>query len=76
MCMAKPYHVLAKRFGLFAVRPPSLSRGKWTWGCGITLDTFTHDIHGSSFFLKFINIQQYKIQCNGLGDGYNVATCK
>ena len=50
MCTVKPYHVLAERFGLFAIRPPSLFQGKWTWGCGITLDTFTHDLHGSSFF--------------------------
>ena len=50
MCTVKLYHVLAERFGLFAIRPPSLSRGKWTWHCGITLDTFTHDLHGLSFF--------------------------
>ena len=29
-------------------------------------------IYMGRLFLKFINIQQYKIQCNGLGDGYNV----
>ena len=50
MCMVKLYHILAKRFGLFAVRLPSLL------GCGITFDIFTHVLHGSIFFLKFINI--------------------
>ena len=52
MCTVKPCHILAERFGLFAVRLPSLSRGKWTWGCGITLDTFTHDLHGLFNFIK------------------------
>ena len=32
MCMVKPYYILAKRFGLFAMRLPSLSWGKWTVG--------------------------------------------
>ena len=55
MCTVKSYHVLAERFGLFAVRPPSLSRGKWTWGCGITLDIFTHNLHGSNFLFYLQN---------------------
>ena len=53
MCTVKPYHILAERFGHFAVRPPSLSQGKWTWGYGITLDIFIHDLHGSNFFVLF-----------------------
>ena len=32
MCTVKPYYILAKRFGLFAMRLPSLSWGKWTVG--------------------------------------------
>ena len=52
MCTVKPYHILAKGFGLFAVRLPSLCQGKWTWGCGITLDIFTNDLHGSVNFIK------------------------
>ena len=108
MCTVKPYHILAERFRLFAVRHPSLSRRKMDLGCGITLDIFTHVFHGLFNFIKIYKkntsdikkqndaldegynvelktnhrtkkqkyIQQYKIQCNGLGDGYNVATCK
>ena len=52
MRTVKPYHILAERFGLFAIRHPSLSRGKWTWGCGITLDIFTHVFHGLFNFIK------------------------
>ena len=72
MCTVKPYHILAERFGLFAVRLPSLSRGKWTWGCGITLDTFYPCLHRSCF--KFINIMTYidEIHHDDLDDGYNV----
>ena len=32
MCTVRPYHILAERFGLFAMRLPSLSQGKWTVG--------------------------------------------
>ena len=32
MCTVKLYYILVKRFGLFAMRLPSLSQGKWTVG--------------------------------------------
>ena len=74
MCMVKPYYILAGRFGLFAVRLPSLSRGKWTWGCGITLHICTHDLHGSVSFIKIYkkNTSDIKIHSDALDKGYNV----
>ena len=49
MCTVKPYHTLNEE------RKASLPfPGEWTWGCDITFDIFTHDIHGS--FWKFIII--------------------
>ena len=50
MCTVKLYYILAERFGLFAVRLPSLSGGNGLLGCGITFDIFTHVLHGLSFF--------------------------
>ena len=44
MCMVKPHYISAEKFGLFAMRLPSLSRGKWTGllGCGITFEKKIH----------------------------------
>ena len=53
MCTVKPYYISAKRFGLFAVRLPSLSRGNGL-GYGITFDIFTHNLHGSYFEILLI----------------------
>ena len=50
MCTVKPCYILAKRLGLFAVRLPSLSWREMDWGCGITLDIFTHVCTGLSSF--------------------------
>ena len=48
---------VAERFGLFAVRLPSLSWGKnGLWECGITFDIFTHVFHGSSLYLQNHNV--------------------
>ena len=55
MCTAKPYHIFAERFGIFAVRYPSLSQGNGLLGCGIIFDIFTHVFTGL-FFFEFINI--------------------
>ena len=75
MCTVKPYHILAKRFGLFAVRLPSLSQGNGLLRCGITFGIFTHVLHGSRFF--FINLLIYlyikrNIHYGNLEEGYNV----
>ena len=61
MCTVKPYHILAERFGLFAMRLPSLSQGKnGIWDCDITFDIFTHVCTRVTFFCKFINITLHK----------------
>ena len=74
MCMVKP--ILAERFGLFAVRYPSLSWGKWTVGLWHNFDIFTHGRPWVFFFLcvKFINIMLYigKIHLDDLEEGYKV----
>ena len=56
MCTVKLYHILAEIFGLFAVRYPSLSQGKWTffWDCGMTFNIFTHVLHTSFFFFNLL----------------------
>ena len=54
MCTVKPYRILNERFRTFCRKASLPFLGEWTWGCGITLDIFTHDLHGS--FLKFIII--------------------
>ena len=53
MCTVKPYHIL-RTFCRKASLPFS---GKWTWGCGITFDIFTHDYDTGR--LKFIKIYTY-----------------
>ena len=76
MCTVKPYHILNEGFRTFAVRLPSLSRGEWTWDCGITFDIFTHVYYTGR--LKFIRIYTYvkEIQVGDLGDGYNAHVYK
>ena len=59
MCMVKPYYILAKRFGLFAVRLPSLSQGKWTVGLWHNFDIFTHG-KARIIFVWFYYITVYK----------------
>ena len=54
MCAVKPYHVLAERCGLFAVRHPSLSPGNGLLECGITFYIFTHVYMGHLILLKYI----------------------
>ena len=55
MCTVKLYHIVAERFGLLAVRYPSLSRGEMDfWDCGITFDIFTHVFYTGH--LNFIEI--------------------
>ena len=82
MCTVKPYCILAKRFGLFAMRLPSLSRGKWTVGLWHNFGYFYPCLHGSLFFcllyfnLQFTKIKEKKIHADNLDDGYNIATCK
>ena len=70
MCTVKPYHILAKRFGHFAVRLPSLSQGKWTWVVAQLLIFLPMFYTGC----KFINIMTYieEIHHDDLDDGYNV----
>ena len=69
---------VAERFGLFAVRLPSLSRGKMDLGSGITFDIFTHVFHGLCFkFLlkgvkKIHERKKEKIHYEVLDEGYNV----
>ena len=67
MCTVKPYHILRT----FCRKASLPFPGKWTWGCGITFDIFTHDLHSC---LKFIKIYTYvkEIQVGDLGDGYQV----
>ena len=46
------------------------------WGCGITLDIFTHVLHRSIFFALFFfatTLQKRKCTYDDLVDGYNVA---
>ena len=53
MCTVKLYHILNERFRTFCRKASLPFPGKWTWGCGITFDIFTHDF---TQVLKFIII--------------------
>ena len=73
MCTVKPYRILNKRFRTFCRKASLPFPGEWTWGCGITFDIFTHDLHGS--FKIYYNSSYIKIEENtsgDLGEGYNV----
>ena len=72
MCMVKPYHILNEGFRTFCRKASFPFPGKWTWGCGITFDIFTHVYYTGR--LKFIKIYTYvkEIQVGDLGDGYKV----
>ena len=77
MLTVKPYHILAERFGLFAVRLPSLSRGNGLLGCGITFDILPMFYTGQYFYIFSINLLIYlyikrNIHYGDLGEGYNV----
>ena len=71
MCTVKPYRILNEGFRTFCCKASLPFLGEWTWGCGITFDIFTHDLHGS---FKFIIIPSYikKNTSGDLGEGYNV----
>ena len=72
MCTVKPYRTLNERLRTFCRKASLPFPGKWTWGCGITFDIFTHDYYTGR--LKFIKIYTYvkEIQVGDLGDGYKV----
>ena len=72
MCTVKPYCTLNERLRTFCRKASLPFPGKWTWGCGITFDIFTHVYYTGR--LKFIKIYTYvkKIQVGDLGDGYKV----
>ena len=55
MCMVKRTIFLAKRFGLFAVRLPSLSQGKWTVGLWHNFWYFYPCFTQVIIFFDFIN---------------------
>ena len=57
MCTVKPYHILRT----FCRKASLPFPGKWTWGCGITFDIFTHDSHGS-FKIYYNLVHKKKIQ--------------
>ena len=56
MCMVKLYHILAEKIWTFCLKASLPFPGEMDLGCGITLDIFTHVLHGSPFFMKFIKI--------------------
>ena len=58
MCTVKPYRILNEGFRTFCRKASLPFPGKWTWGCGITFDIFTHDLHGS--FKIYYNIFIHK----------------
>ena len=73
MCTVKPYHILDERFGLFAIRLPSLSQGN---GLGLwhNFDIFTHVFCMGHFFYNFIKkyIHAEIIHHDDLDEGYKV----
>ena len=62
--MVKPYRILNERFRTFCRKASLPFPGKWTWGCGITFDIFTHDSHGSFkiYYNSSYNKSRRKIQ--------------
>ena len=72
MCTVKPYSILNEGFRTFCRKASLPFPGEWTWGCGITFDIFTHDLHGS--FINLLikeKIQVGDIQVDDLDEGYN-----
>ena len=69
--MVKPYRTLNERLRTFCRKASLPFPGKWTCGCGITFDIFTHDSHGS--FKIYYNSFVHKNTSGDLGEGYNVA---
>ena len=75
MCTVKPYRILNEGFRTFCRKASLPFPGEWTWGCGITFDIFTHDLHGSVINLLIKEkIQVCDIQVDDLAEGYNVVT--
>ena len=62
MCTVKPYHILNEGFRTFWRKASLPFPGEWTWGCGITFDIFTHDLHGSFKIYYNTFIHKKKIQ--------------
>ena len=73
MCTVKPYRILNEGFRTFCHKASLPFPGEWTWGCGITFDIFTHDLHRSFKIYYNTFIQKKKNTSGDLGEGYNVA---
>ena len=76
MCMVKPYYILFKRLGLFAVRLPSLSRGNGLglWHNFLCFYPCFAWVYFLIKFTLFYNLQKKEIHADDLDDGYKVVT--